>query len=155
MLDLHFSRLQRHGRRWNEPWNERPYGRRHAPFRPTPARAHREAIQKWMQVAELEETTRDRYEDLVRLYIAPTFGDFILNAQLLVGVNAAAMARSSTAKKTRPDPPSTEEAARRSCDQVLSGWKSRATSRPGPTTPTISRATRTGQRSANTRMLPA
>ena len=28
-----------------------------------------------MEVAELEETTRDRYEDLIRLYVLPTFGD--------------------------------------------------------------------------------
>jgi len=34
-----------------------------------------EAVEKWMEVAELEETTRDRYEDLIRLYILPTFGD--------------------------------------------------------------------------------
>ena len=26
------------------------------------------AVQQWMEVAELEETTRDRYEDLIRLY---------------------------------------------------------------------------------------
>ena len=45
-----------------------------------------EAIGKWMEVAELEVTTRDRYEDLIRLYIAPKFGDFKLkklNAELL------------------------------------------------------------------------
>jgi hypothetical protein len=30
-----------------------------------------EAIEQWMTVAELEETTRDRYEDLIRLYIVP------------------------------------------------------------------------------------
>jgi integrase len=34
-----------------------------------------EAVEKWLEVAELEETTRDRYEDLIRLYILPTFGD--------------------------------------------------------------------------------
>ena len=45
-----------------------------------------EAIEQWMAVAELEKTTRDRYEDLIRLYIAPTFGDLKvgrLNAELL------------------------------------------------------------------------
>ena len=45
-----------------------------------------EAIDQWMAVAELEETTRDRYEDLIRLYIGPTFGDLKvgkLNAELL------------------------------------------------------------------------
>jgi integrase len=125
-----------------------------------------EAIDLWMGVAELEETTRDRYEDLIRLYIAPTFGESKvgkLNAELLerfysklhrcklmcparpakghvhqplsssttrkihyilrgaleravrwdyVSVNAAAMAHAPTAKKTRPDPPSADEAAR-------------------------------------------
>ena len=33
-----------------------------------------EVIERWLEVAELEETTRDRYEDLIRLYILPTFG---------------------------------------------------------------------------------
>lgn len=33
-----------------------------------------QAIAQWLEVAELEETTRERYEDLVRLYIAPAFG---------------------------------------------------------------------------------
>jgi len=33
-----------------------------------------EAIEQWLDVVELEETTRDRYEDLIRLYILPTFG---------------------------------------------------------------------------------
>jgi integrase len=33
-----------------------------------------EAIERWLEVAKLEETTRDRYEDLIRLYILPTFG---------------------------------------------------------------------------------
>ncbi len=45
-----------------------------------------EAIRKWLEVAELEETTPDRYEDLIGLYIAPTFDDFKLaklNADLL------------------------------------------------------------------------
>ena len=33
------------------------------------------AIQQWLDVVRLEDTTRDRYEDLVRIYIAPKLGD--------------------------------------------------------------------------------
>jgi integrase len=33
-----------------------------------------EAITRWLDVAELQDTTRQRYEGLVRLYIQPTFG---------------------------------------------------------------------------------
>jgi integrase len=33
-----------------------------------------EAIEQWLDVAELEVTTRERYEDLVRIYIAPRLG---------------------------------------------------------------------------------
>jgi integrase len=33
------------------------------------------AILQWLEVVRLEETTRDRYEDLVRIYITPTLGD--------------------------------------------------------------------------------
>ena len=39
-----------------------------------------------MEVADLEVTTRERYEDLIRLYIVPTFGDLQagrLDAELL------------------------------------------------------------------------
>ena len=39
-----------------------------------------------MEVADLEVTTRERYEDLIRLYILPTFGDLHagrLDAELL------------------------------------------------------------------------
>ncbi len=45
-----------------------------------------EAVEQWMSVAELEETTRDRYEDLIRLYILPRFGGLKigrLDAELL------------------------------------------------------------------------
>jgi integrase len=31
-------------------------------------------VENWLEVSELAETTRQRYEGLVRLYIAPTFG---------------------------------------------------------------------------------
>jgi integrase len=34
-----------------------------------------EAVTQRLEVAKLEDTTRDRYDDLVRLYIRPTFGD--------------------------------------------------------------------------------
>src|SRR5919202_1822258 len=33
----------------------------------------RQAVAQWLEVAELEDTTRERYEDLIRLYILPTF----------------------------------------------------------------------------------
>jgi integrase len=34
-----------------------------------------QAIGRWLDVVRLEDTTRDRYEDLVRLYIRPVLGD--------------------------------------------------------------------------------
>ncbi len=34
----------------------------------------REAIEQWIEVAALEDTTRERYADLIRLYVLPTFG---------------------------------------------------------------------------------
>ncbi len=45
-----------------------------------------QAISRWLDVAKLEDTTRDRYEDLVRLYIRPVLGDVgagKLDAELL------------------------------------------------------------------------
>ncbi len=33
-----------------------------------------QAIEQWLDVAKLAETTRDRYDDLIRIYILPTFG---------------------------------------------------------------------------------
>lgn len=44
------------------------------------------AIDQWLEVAKLEPTTRERYDDLIRLYILPTFGDMQagkLDAELL------------------------------------------------------------------------
>ena len=44
------------------------------------------AVEQWLEVVELSETTRDRYEDLIRLYILPTFGSMQasrLDAELL------------------------------------------------------------------------
>lgn len=35
----------------------------------------REVISRWMEVARHEDSTRERYEQLIRLYIDPTFGD--------------------------------------------------------------------------------
>jgi hypothetical protein len=35
----------------------------------------RQAIAPWLDVAELEGTTRERYDDPIRLYVLPTFGD--------------------------------------------------------------------------------
>lgn len=46
----------------------------------------REAIEQWLAVAELEDTTRERYADLIRLYIVPAFGDTLasrLDAEVL------------------------------------------------------------------------
>ncbi len=34
----------------------------------------REAIEQWIEVAALEDTMRERYADLIRLYVLPTFG---------------------------------------------------------------------------------
>jgi integrase len=33
-----------------------------------------QASEQWLEVAELQETTRERYDDLIRLYVLPTFG---------------------------------------------------------------------------------
>jgi integrase len=46
----------------------------------------RQAIAQWLEVVELEATTRERYDDLIRLYILPTLGDMLaskLDAELL------------------------------------------------------------------------
>ena len=46
----------------------------------------REAIDQWLEVADLEVTTRERYEDLIRLYINPRLGEVQagkLDAELL------------------------------------------------------------------------
>ncbi|MDP9221877.1 MAG: site-specific integrase, partial [Actinomycetota bacterium] len=46
----------------------------------------RQAITQWLDVAELEVTTRERYDDLIRLYILPTLGELQaskLDAELL------------------------------------------------------------------------
>ena len=45
-----------------------------------------QAIEQWLEVADLEDATRDRYEDLVRIYIAPTLASLPaarLGAELL------------------------------------------------------------------------
>ncbi|CAA9394943.1 MAG: hypothetical protein AVDCRST_MAG66-1274 [uncultured Pseudonocardia sp.] len=46
----------------------------------------RQAIEQWLDVADQEDTTRERYDDLIRLYILPTFGELPaakLDAELL------------------------------------------------------------------------
>src|SRR3954469_13458532 len=46
----------------------------------------RQAVAQWLEVAELEDTTRERYDDLIRLYVLPTFGTMLagkLDAELL------------------------------------------------------------------------
>lgn len=46
----------------------------------------RQAIESWLEVAALEDTTRERYDDLIGLYILPTFGHLHaakLDAELL------------------------------------------------------------------------
>ncbi|MDN5854028.1 MAG: tyrosine-type recombinase/integrase [Actinomycetia bacterium] len=46
----------------------------------------KQAIERWLEVVELEDTTRERYDDLIRLYILPTFGPIQaakLDAELL------------------------------------------------------------------------
>lgn len=35
----------------------------------------RQAVVQWLEVAEFGDTTRERYDDLIRLYVNPTFGD--------------------------------------------------------------------------------
>lgn len=45
-----------------------------------------QAIEQWLDVAALEPTTRERYDDLIRLYVLPTFGSMQagkLDAELL------------------------------------------------------------------------
>ena len=46
----------------------------------------KQAVDQWLEVAALEETTRERYEDLIRLYVLPAFGHLRaakLDAELL------------------------------------------------------------------------
>jgi integrase len=46
----------------------------------------RQAITQWLEVVALEDTTRERYDDLIRLYILPPLGDMLaskLDAELL------------------------------------------------------------------------
>ena len=34
-----------------------------------------QAVSRWLEIAKLDDTTRDRYEDLVRMYVGPVLGD--------------------------------------------------------------------------------
>jgi hypothetical protein len=46
----------------------------------------RQAIGQWLEVAKLADTTGERYDDLIRLYVLPTLGDMQagkLDAELL------------------------------------------------------------------------
>ena len=52
----------------------------------SPSITVRQAIEQWLEVAALEDTTRERYDDLIRLYVLPTFGHLQaakLDAELL------------------------------------------------------------------------
>ena len=45
-----------------------------------------QAVAQWLDVVRLEDTTRERYDDLIRLYIRPVLGDLVagkLDAELL------------------------------------------------------------------------
>ena len=45
-----------------------------------------QAVEQWLNVVQLAETTRERYDDLIRFYVLPTFGDLPavrLDAELL------------------------------------------------------------------------
>ncbi|WP_207223423.1 hypothetical protein [Pseudonocardia sediminis] len=45
-----------------------------------------QAVAQWLEVADLQTTTRERYDDLIRLYVLPTFGTLQagkLDAELL------------------------------------------------------------------------
>lgn len=69
------------------------------------------AIAQWLEVAELEDTTRERYDDLIRLYILPTFGGLPaakLDAELLERFYAR-LQRCRTLCSGRP-PPATSAA---------------------------------------------
>jgi hypothetical protein len=53
---------------------------------PQSALTVRQAIEHWLEVARLEDTTRDRSDDLIRIYIGPTLGSMRaakLDAQML------------------------------------------------------------------------
>ncbi|MGH3754878.1 MAG: tyrosine-type recombinase/integrase [Pseudonocardiaceae bacterium] len=53
---------------------------------PKSAITMRQAITQWLDVVELEDTTRERYDDLIRLYILPILGDMLaskVDAELL------------------------------------------------------------------------
>jgi hypothetical protein len=65
-----------------------------------------QAVTQWLDVVDLEDTTRERYQDLIRIYIAPTFGDLAaakLDAELLGRSTRASsdVERSAMAKRVR------------------------------------------------------
>lgn len=66
---------------------------------------------QWLEVAELEVATRERYDDLIRLYIIIRGTRERAVRWQHLGVNKAAMAEAPSPNHTGPDPPSTKEAA--------------------------------------------
>jgi integrase len=56
----------------------------------------RQAIDQWLEVAQLEDTTRDRHGDLIRIYIDPTVG--ATRASKLDARDAGALVRASPAQ---------------------------------------------------------
>jgi integrase len=55
-----------------------------------------QAISRWLEVAKLEDTTRDRYEDLVRMYVGPVLADLGAGKQLPSGSLSSARLLSAT-----------------------------------------------------------
>jgi hypothetical protein len=43
-----------------------------------------QAIERWLEVVVLEDTTPERHDDLIRLYVLPTFGTMPGSSRLLV-----------------------------------------------------------------------
>jgi hypothetical protein len=71
----------------------------------------REAIEQWLEVVDLEVSTRERYEDLIRLYINPRVGDLQagrLDAELLERLYA----RLQRCRDLCNGPPSSDTACR-------------------------------------------
>jgi Bacterial regulatory proteins, gntR family len=82
----------------------------------------RQAIEQWLAVVELEQTTRERYDDLIRLYILPTFGNLPAAKLDLSSWSASTPAciaavrcataspeRATPADRSRPAPPASQQ----------------------------------------------
>lgn len=61
----------------------------------------RQAIEQWLEVAQLEDTTRDRYDDLIRIYVDPTVGPMTASKLDVHGGLAVAIAGLSVAQTLR------------------------------------------------------